>query len=112
VDAVGADDDVGLDLRAVPEARDRDIVVRFDCGAPLAQRDAVGRQRGGDDVEQVRAVHRRAGQPIGGGLLRAADPGDGATRAAVARDEVLGVPGTRRTASSTPIMRSTRIALG
>src|SRR6185437_3063317 len=89
VDAVGADDDVGLDLRAVLEAGHRDIVVRLHGGTPLAQRDTVGRQRGGDHVEQVRAVHGGPGQPVGGGLLGAADPGDGAAGAAVTGDEVL-----------------------
>jgi hypothetical protein len=68
VDAVGADDDVGLDLAAILESRDRDIIVRFDCAAALAQRDAVGGQRRGDHVEQVGAVNSRAAEAKRRGL--------------------------------------------
>ena len=53
MDAVGADDDVGLDLAAVREARDRDVTVGQHFGASLAQGHDAGRESVGQHVEEV-----------------------------------------------------------
>ena len=89
MDAVGADDDVGLDLAAILETRHCHVTVRVDRRAALAQGDAVGGQRSGDHVEQVGAVYRRAAEPKRRGLLRSADLRDQSARPPVVRRRPL-----------------------
>ena len=86
MDAVGAHDDFGVDLAAVREARDRDVAVRPDLGASLAQRHQAGRQRACQDVEQVGPVHGRARDAERGRLLLPARPADHPAGFPVAHD--------------------------
>ncbi len=60
VDAVGADNDVGLDIATVVEMRDGAVGHVLDAGAARAEVNDLGRQRGAEDVEQVGAMHGAA----------------------------------------------------
>jgi hypothetical protein len=86
VDAVSAHNDVGLDLAAVCEARDREIAVGPHPGASLAQGDQAGRQRAGQHVEEIGPVHGRAGDAERGRLLLPARPADHPAGFPVPRD--------------------------
>jgi hypothetical protein len=80
VDAVRADDHVGLDLAAALKPGHRQITVRFDGRAALAQRDAAVGQRRGDHVEQVGAVNGGAAEAERVRLMRTAHLRDHAAR--------------------------------
>ena len=57
VDAVGADEEVDLDRRAVLEARLDAVAVVGERGEPVADVQALGRERADERAQQVGAVH-------------------------------------------------------
>src|SRR5262245_1310376 len=58
MNAVGADDDVGLDLAAVGQARHRAAIACFNRDAASAEADVGRLERAAQHVEQVGTVHR------------------------------------------------------
>jgi hypothetical protein len=93
VDAVGADDDIGLDRAAVREPRDRRLAVGVNRHAPLAEGHHVRRHGGGEHVEQVGPVHGRALDPLPRRLLPPARLADHPAGHPVPGDRPLGPPG-------------------
>jgi len=62
MNAVSADDDVGLDLAAVGKARHPAAITIFD-GDAAGSKTEIGRlERAAQHVEQVGAVHRQVGR--------------------------------------------------
>ena len=61
-DAVGADDEIGVDLRAVGEARSRAVAAGLDVGAARAEMNDVVGQLLPQDLDQVGAMHRQVGR--------------------------------------------------
>src|SRR5262249_52457862 len=58
MNAIGADDDVGLDLAAVGKARHRAAIACFNRDAASSEADVGRLERATQHVEQVGAVHR------------------------------------------------------
>ena len=92
MDAVGAHDDVGLDLRAVGKARGRDVTVRPHLRAPPAQMYQARRQRARESVEQIGPVHGRTLDAERGRLLLPARLPDDPARLPIAHDLPLRPP--------------------
>ena len=57
VDAVGADDHVGLGRRAVGERQPRAVGVLLEAGGAVAGNDGAAGQRRGEELDEVGAVH-------------------------------------------------------
>src|SRR6516165_2114684 len=62
MNAVSADDDVGLDLAAVGKAHHPAAITLFDGDAAGSKTEIDRLERAAQDVEQVRAVHRQVGR--------------------------------------------------
>jgi hypothetical protein len=62
MNAVGADDDVGLDLAAVGKAHHPAAMALFDGDAAGSKAEIDRLERAPQHVEQVRAVHRQVGR--------------------------------------------------
>src|SRR5215813_9496034 len=62
MNAVGADDDIGLDLAAVGKAHHPTAIALFDGDAAGSKTEIDRLERAAHDGEQVRAVHRQVGR--------------------------------------------------
>ena len=66
MNAIGGDNDIGVDLDAVGERHPGLIIALLELDAFMTTMDHIGGKSGGEEVDEVRPVHAICGIPAGG----------------------------------------------